>query len=195
MAYSSLSDAELWAYILNDDFRAFSALFDRYCLVLYKATQRYINNDDECEEVVHDLFLNIWNRKQVLVIEDFNRYLKAAIRYEVLSYIKKHKIKSTLFIDDISELDQRSEFNVADEKISYQELENQLTQHLRQLPKRCREIFILSRMEHLSNLEIAEKLGISKRSVENQITTALQFLRFHMKDIVTICFLIQLFKP
>ncbi len=184
MAYNSYSDHELWNLILKDDFRAFTALFDRHWPKLYKSAQRYIKNDDECEEIVHDLFLNIWKRKHFLIIEDFNKYFKAATRYQVYAFIEKQKNSHVILLETIGEGQEQYELNFADEKIAYHDLENQLNRHLNQLPKRCQEIFVLSRMNQLTNNEIARKLGISKRSVENQITAALQFIRFHMKDIV-----------
>lgn len=190
MAYNSFGDAELWNLILKDDYRAFTALFERYWPKLYKTSLHYIHDPEAAEEVVHDLFLNIWNRKAYLEIHDFNKYFKAAARYQVYAYIKKNRSVAVTYTD-LQEQNQSEQclFNTADEKITYRELEDQLNEHLKQLPERCQEIFILSRMDHLSNNEIAERLGISKRTVENQITRALQYIRYHFKDIA-LCILL-----
>jgi RNA polymerase sigma-70 factor (family 1) len=185
MANISLSDGELWNLIVKDNHHAFTMLFQRHWLRLYKTAQRYVKDDEAAEEIVHDLFLNIWKRREYLQINDFNKYFKAAARYQVYAYLKAQKAVSLEYRDDISEENIGHELNSGQEKISYQELEDQLAHHLNSLPERCQEIFSLSRTYHLNNNEIAEKLGISKRTVENQITRALQSIRFNMKDIVT----------
>ncbi len=184
MANCSLSDAELWNLIVKDDHKAFAAMFQRHWLRLYKTALQHVKDPEASEEIVHDLFLNIWNRRNFLVINDFDKYLKAATRYQVYAYIKKNKTVTIEYRESLSEELEGYEVNTADEKIAYEELEGQLVYHLRSLPERCREIFFLSRVQQLNNNEIAEKLGISKRTVENQITRALQCIRFNMKDIV-----------
>jgi RNA polymerase sigma-70 factor (family 1) len=193
MANCSLSDAELWTLIVQDDHHAFTMMFQRHWLRLYKTALQYVKDTEACEEIVHDLFLNIWKRRNFLIINDFDKYLKAAARYQVYAYIKKNKIAAVEYRESIAEEDELYELNTADEKIAYQELEGQLVQHLRTLPERCQEIFFLSRVQQLNNNEIAEKLGISKRTVENQITRALQCIRFNMKDIVFSFILFLLF--
>ena len=184
MANFSMSDAELWSLILKDDHHAFTILFKRHWLKLYRTSLRYIKDTEACEEVIHDLFLNIWRRKNYLTIINFESYFKAAARYQVYNYLKKHKAVALEFRENISDEDAGYELNSGYEEISYDDLENQLNQHLRSLPERCQEIFQLSRKHQLNNSEIAERLGISKRTVENQITCALQSIRFNMKDIV-----------
>ena len=184
MANFSMSDAELWRLILKDNHHAFTILFKRHWLRLYKASLRYIKDTEACEEVIHDLFLNIWRRRKYLTIINFESYLKAAARYQVYNYLKKHRAVALEFRENISDEDGGYELNSGHEEISYKDLEDQLSQHLRSLPERCQEIFYLSRKQQLNNNEIAERLGISKRTVENQITCALRCIRFNMKNIV-----------
>ena len=69
-------------------------------------------------------------------------------------------------------------------------MERSLTAYLGQLPARCREIFLLSRTQQLSNHEIADRLGISKRTVENQITAALQHLKLSLKHLMLLVLLL-----
>lgn len=195
MALSSLSDAELWILILNDDYRAFTALFHRHWLKMYNTALRYLHDEQASEEVVHDLFLNIWNRKRHLNISEFDKYFKAATRYQVYAYLKKHKDTSVVYLDTVVESYDVHDYNNADKTIAYKELETRLNKHLTMLPLRCKEIFLMSRMQHYTNFEIAEKLGINKRTVENQLTYALQSIRVNMKDILfSICILFALIR-
>src|SRR3546814_15198411 len=76
--------------------------------------------------------------------------------------------------------------NEGDERIRRSELESHVDQILPELPARCQEIFLLSRRDQLTNDEISDRLGISKRSVENQLTRALKHLRNHAKSL-TVC--------
>jgi RNA polymerase sigma-70 factor (family 1) len=186
MAKSTQSDAELWNAIRNDDYRAFTELFKRYWLILYKTATHYIKDNEAAEEIVHDLFVNIWKGRQTLQIEDFKSYLKLATRYEVFHQIKKRRASPLSYYEEVPENNNNTSVNSGYESIRSRELEIELEKHLVQLPDRCREIFLLSRREHLSNTEIAEKLGISKRSVENQITNALKYLRMNLKHLVVL---------
>jgi len=184
MSKVPLSDSDLWKEIVNDDYRAFMVLFERYWFVLYKTAGKYIKDQELCEEAVHDLFLNIWNRRKYLDIQDFNNYLKTSVRYQVYRILKKYKTSAITYVDEYPEELVLAHENAGDKKIQYNDLEKELEDCLKPLPKRTAEIFLLSRKDHLSNAEIAERLGISKRSVENQITNALKFLKTHYRYIV-----------
>jgi len=186
MTDSSLSDSELWELIVkNDDYRAFLVLFKRNWLALYKTAFYYVKDEAAAEEVVNDLFLNLWSRKNFLVILDLKKYFKAATRYQAFDYLQKQKGMRLVYSDHLEENGQYS-INKAQENFMFSDLEATLNQHLKLLPARCKEIFLLSRIQQLSNHEIAEKLGISKRTVENQITHALKCIRFNLKDIAVI---------
>ncbi|WPU92709.1 RNA polymerase sigma-70 factor [Mucilaginibacter sabulilitoris] len=193
MLKSPLSDDELWNAIRCDNELAFTALFDRYWVRLYKAAHRYLKDHEAAEEVVHDVFLNIWNRRHQLEIESFPNFLLTATRYQVYNRMRSAKSPIVLTASDV-ELNELLDHNIGEDHIKDQELQQELDQYLDQLPKRCQEIFYMSRINHLSNQEIAGKLGISKRTVENQITVALKHLRTcfkHMSTIIILGFIIR----
>ncbi len=189
MAISLLSDTDLWSLIVCDDYRAFTVLYQRHWLRLYRTAQKWIRDPAGCEEVVHDLFVTLWNRRQFLQIKDFGPYLKAALRYQVYAYLKKTKVYSILPWDELPAGPIPATMNEGHEKLLAADLEDQIHEQLQTLPRRCREVFLLSRHEHLSNAEIAERLRISKRTVENQLTAALKHLRFYLKDIAILVLL------
>ena len=184
MNMNSLSDEELWNLILKDDYRAFTLLFQRHWLRVYNTATNHFKDPEACEEIVQDLFLNIWNRRQHLTIRCFDSYLKAAARYQVYTYLKRIKPLHLEYQEFYSETTGHYELNRGLENILYLEMENELNEQLKLLPERCQEIFLLSRKEYLANCDIAERLGISKRSVENQIALALKHLRSHLKHLV-----------
>jgi RNA polymerase sigma-70 factor (ECF subfamily) len=98
----------------------------------------------------------------------------------------------TLVLNDL-EMDNLLDYNQGEHRIKNQELLQELDRYLEKLPKRCQEIFYMSRMDNLSNQEIAGRLGISKRTVENQITKALKHLRSCLKQLSTILCLWHIF--
>src|SRR3978361_2315180 len=130
MPLNSLSDADLWSLIVDDNYRAFTVLFNRYWFKLYKTTQKYIKDDIVCEEVVHDLFLNIWQRRHHLAINNFDHYLTASTRYQVYAVQKKNKQSLFLYKENLGEDGTHTELNLGQEKIQYLELEEMLNQQL-----------------------------------------------------------------
>ena len=177
------TDHVLWDSILNGDHNAFAVFFDRYWEQVYTTVYRYLRDEGASKEITHDIFLNIWLKRDHLRILSFSAYLRAAGRYHVYKYLKSAKAQPVTHPENLEAYSQHTSGNEGDENLRYRELENSVEEFLHTLPKRCREIFILSRRQHLTNDQIAGKLGISKRTVENQLTHALHHLRTLLKDI------------
>jgi RNA polymerase sigma-70 factor (ECF subfamily) len=183
------SDIRLWNAVRADDQQAFTWLFDKYWVGVYNTCYRHLKDKEICQEIVHDIFLSLWNRRHVLVIESFPAFLLTSTRYQIYT---RRKMKQLVFTGT-EELTVRGlTDNEADARIRQSELNDHLQQVLLQLPPRCQEIFRMSRFECLSNDEIAAKLDISKRTVENQLTLALRHLRVHLKDIATLLITIMI---
>jgi RNA polymerase sigma-70 factor (ECF subfamily) len=176
------TDSELWDAVRNDDESAFDTLFKRYWARLYKIAFQQLNDQESSLEIVHDVFLSLWNRRATLEIKTFPNFLLTAIRYQIYSRQKSARM-SVAYRAEFDEAEHLSEPNSGDVHIRELELQLELNQYLDQLPRRCHEIFRLSRIENLSNQEIADKLGVSKKSVENQLTIALKYLRVAYKNI------------
>ena len=180
-----LSDAELWENIRTDDMHAYNTLFERYWARLYKSAYNLTHDQETSKEIVHDIFLNIWKRRNELIIESFPQFLLTAIRYEYYNRNRAAKSPITL-VPDYERHDTRVLQNEGDLRLDYNDFEHTLKSHLRELPNRCQEIFLMSRLNNISNDEIADNLQISKRTVENQITYALKHLRAVLKCIFLI---------
>lgn len=184
MQENQLTDLELWEAISqNNDINAFNMLFERYWSKIFTTAFSYLRDKEACNEITHDIFLNIWLKRNQLHIESFAAYLRASARYHVYKHQKLIKNTLVQYTDNLECIDSNSCSNNFDEEIRHTELESRIKKYLNELPKRCSEIFILSRMEHLSNDEIASRLQISKRTVENQLTHALRHLRISLKDL------------
>lgn len=186
------TDAELWAAVRCNDEAAFQLLFERYWVRLYKTACRHIQDREFCEEMVHDIFVNIWERRAKIEIQSFPAFLNTVVRYQVHNY---YRTKRPMYVvsDAVAAEDIGTVYNDGANRVEELDLYAELNYYLQQLPKRCQEIFQMSRMDHLSNHEIAERLGISKRTVENQITYALKHLRVSMKHIAVMMLILNHF--
>lgn len=177
------SDDELWVAIKNNELKAFNIIFERYWSAVYSASFHYIKDAEVCSEITHDIFLNIWNRRQSLDIHSIKAYLTSSARYHVYKREKRVRSIDLKYVENYIGVHESSTQNNAEEHINCNELKTKINSYLEELPHRCREIFLLSREEHLSNDEIANRLSISKRTVENQITNALKHLRISLKHL------------
>ncbi|MCX2453732.1 RNA polymerase sigma-70 factor [Pedobacter sp. PLR] len=176
------SDQELWGEIQQENSKAFDLLFERYWERLYSTCYSYLKNEEACKEIVHNIFLDIWQKRETLEVISFNNYLTSAARYQVYKVIRKEKRNPIQLIEDYDQVPHLDWVrNQGEEKMRHEEIGRNLEEVLNTLPKRCKEIFVLSRIKNLSNEEIAGQLGISKRSVENQLTQALKVLRLALK--------------
>ena len=184
MKEEHLTDEELWFAIQeHDSSRAFAVLYNRYWRKVYYAAGHYLDNKAMARQIVHDVFVVLWEKRKTLQIQQFDAYLRVAAKYHVFSHLRTEKRSPVVYIEPSREWNGGHVQNDYEEKSGYNDLENQLRQVLTPLPRRCREIFWMSRIEQLSNSEIAGKLGISKRTVENQLTQALKFLKLFYKHI------------
>jgi RNA polymerase sigma-70 factor (ECF subfamily) len=185
------SDETLVEAMKQGDSEAFSCLFDRYWQKTYSIVFSISRDKEVCSEIVHDIFLNLWLRRDHLHIIFFKGYILASARYHVFRYMKKAKQNSLEYRDSLEHVNCVTT-NQGDLNIRYQELENKVERHLEVLPKRCKEIFRLSRMGQLSNDEIASRLDISKRTVENQLTHALRHLRVSIKHFLVLMLILEI---
>lgn len=181
MLKHSKTDIQLWHAVRGDDATAFNLLFDRYWVSLYKTAHYYLDDDEVCAEAVNDVFVSIWNRRKELEITSFPNFMQTSVRFQI--YKRRKAVKLEIVFKDELVVEGRHETNDGETRIRQTEIDNLLTGHLDQLPKRCQEIFELSRFDNLSNSEIAERLNISKRTVENQLALAVKHLKVCFKHI------------
>ncbi|RZJ76602.1 MAG: sigma-70 family RNA polymerase sigma factor [Flavobacterium sp.] len=176
MAKVTRSDEQLWEAIQENDNRAFAAFYERYWLLLYKAALHYLKDKSDAEEVVQEVFVNVWNRRKSLDIQNFQAYLTSATRYEVYRRIRIFKVNKGELNKDFSH-DMKVVYNAGLERLNLSDNWGILEKCLEELPKRCREIYYMSKMDQLSNTEISDRLSITNHTVENQLAIALKHLK------------------
>ncbi len=136
-----------------------------------------LGNSEAAEDVIHDVFINVWKKGESLAISSPKAYFNRAVVNASLNYLEKHK--NLLLIDPVV-LPEGSGVNTTDDAIALNELEGNLKKALDHLSPQRRVIFSLSLFESMSNSEIAKHLGITKKTVDNQLGTALKQLRDHL---------------
>lgn len=176
---SSLPDQEILTRIGNDDQEAFNELYHRYWQSLYQIAWNVLRDQEACMEVIQDVFVWLWDHRSTLRINSLPSYLRAAVKYKVTDILRSNKVREGCFVD-LDQLD-TLQLSTDDDPLELKELRGVIIQMSKKLPERARLIFELSRNEQLSNREIAHKLGISEKTVENQMTIALKKLRIVMK--------------
>ena len=179
------SDEILLNLMKEGDLNSFNTLFERYWKRLYATVFSVCSDNETSSEIVHDIFLNLWLRREKLQIENFKGYITASARYQIYRHLKS-KVKRSLEYREELEFINQVAVNDGENNIHYRELERKVEEELEELPKRCKEIFTLSRKEQLSNDEIAKRLDISKRTVENQLTHALRHLRLSIRHFIVL---------
>lgn len=141
--------------------------------MLSRYALRFLGNEAESEEVVQDVFVDVWQRRKRLTIShSIKAYLYQAVKHQCLNRLRKAVIP----FDEVTETDAVSPPKIESELFS-QELNIRLQHAIDHLPPRCQAIFRLSRYAGLSYKEIAEELGISVKTVEAQMGIALRRLR------------------
>ena len=150
------SDATLLNLIKAGDLDSFNILFERYWEKLFATVFSVCPDTEVCSEIVHYIFLNLWLKREKLQIEYFQGYITASARYQIYRHLKNIKRKSIEYREDL-DFGNLVAVNDGESNIRYRELEKKVEEELEELPSRCREIFTLSRMQQLSNDEIADR--------------------------------------
>jgi len=164
----------------------FKSNFKELC---YFAIQ-YVKDSDIAKDIVQEIFFGLWQKKESIDLSrSVKSYLTSAVRNKCLNYIRDHK----KFTDTILESEDqfiKSIYKPHDRLIE-EELKKKIKSSIDELPVKCREVFLLSRYENLKYLEIADRLHISVKTVETQMSKALQHLRIRLAEFIVI-FLILL---
>lgn len=179
------SDDILLHRMREDDVSAMKELYNNYWKLLYISSYNVLQNKELCEDIVQEVFIDIWNnRKKISIKTSVKAYLYACARYKVFAEIKKNNkmINVTYF----STLDHRFQKVTPESELIYNELTEQINTIIEKLPEKCRNVFRLSREEQMSHKEISQHLNISTKTVENHITKALQIIRTSKKSVLGI---------
>ena len=157
---------------------AFNTLFKEYSGRLYRFAYGYLKQEAEAEELVQEVFMIIWDKRANLKEELSFKSFLFTISFNI---IKKH-FRTKAYLSEFYKSEINSEPDMqTSHKVAYDSLYQFLTEIVNHLPKRRKEIFIKSRLEGLNIKEISNEMKISHKTVENQLTIALKFIREKLK--------------
>lgn len=180
--YSSYSDTELVGYLKGKFANAaFEELYKRYWKKLLIQALFKLSSEVEAEEVVQDVFTDLWERKETIEIRNsFHTYIASCVKYQILSRLARKK-KDRSFEQEIKK-SQSKDANDTEAWLDYETTRKQIEDTIKSLPEKCRLVFRLSREEGYSQKEIADELNISTKTVETHITKALKKIRSSFKQ-------------
>ena len=179
--------------LLQGDEATYERVYKQYFQSLYAYAYSIIEDDMQAEEIVQQLFLKIWEKKENIHIEtSLQAYLYKSVYFQSLNYIKHLKVRNEHQKHTVFQMKQ-SPAEQAGQQLDLKLLESRFRKALSDLPEQCRTVFQLSRFEELKYREIAEQLGISIKTVETQMGKALKLLRHELADyLVTILILLAI---
>lgn len=174
------TDKEIILLLKSNGEKAMEEIYSRYYNYLCHATYKILNDSVATEDIVQDVLMEIWKKKEALNITiSLKAYLRRASINKALNHLRGQKIK---FEDDDSYKETFIDSDDSLEKLEYSELSDVINKTIEALPEKCRIVFSMSRFESMSYQEIATSLEISIKTVENQISKALRILRAKVKS-------------
>ena len=169
----------------------FEVLFREYFSALCFFAKKYITDTDSCKEIVHSVFLKIWeNRNDFDWEKPAKSYLFTSVYNRSMNFIRDNKKFD--YSEDLSNNTLVENAGSFSDTMEIAELEGRIKTALRKLPEKCREVFELSRFGGKKYSEIAEHLNISVKTVETQMSKALKILKEELKDYLYILILFLL---
>jgi RNA polymerase sigma-70 factor, ECF subfamily len=165
----------LFARLAAGDEAAFDTIFRTWYAPLVRIATYLLHDGRIAEEVVQDVLLEVWRRRETLAFEqEPRRYLMRATRNRALNHVRHEAVAARAAVRDVSE---EAHAATAPAMVDAKELEVAIAQAVATLPDRCRAVFELSRRNNMSYAQIAEALDIAPKTVENQMGKALRMLR------------------
>ncbi|HKJ41072.1 MAG TPA: RNA polymerase sigma-70 factor [Sunxiuqinia sp.] len=174
------NEKELFNQLKQGDKIAFETIFNTYYASLCHYANRMLDDDEKAEEIVQDLFVNLWSKRKSLNVESsLKYYLFRSVRNLCLNQIQHFKIREK-YAKNVTE---NQDLTIQDDDYFIEvDLAKKIAESINSLPEKRRQIFKLSREEGLKYKEIAEKLNLSVKTVEAQMGLALKQLREKLKD-------------
>lgn len=175
-SYQKYDDAELVLLIKKGDIKAFNAIYYRYIPKVLSFLKGFYTTDYQSEEIVQEIFVSIWEKRERLDENlSFPAYVFKAARNRIYNSYRA-KVKQLAFNDSFHYQADKGR-NSTEEYISHKELQEHLDDLINELPPVQKKVFLMSRNNGLTNEEIAQRLNLSRRTVEHHIYRALKYFK------------------
>lgn len=190
---------ELFDMVKTGDQKALELLFSIYFARLNDFARNVVKDDVISQDIVQEVFVKVWEKREAIESINLEGFLFRLVRNRCIDYIKHLKVvqnrMNEIRLDSKYEELYRIDF-VGDEPyvMIEQELSQKIEKTIQSLPERCREVFILSRLDGLKNREIAEKLNINIKNVERHLARAMQSFRENFPDEIPLALIVLVIK-
>jgi RNA polymerase sigma-70 factor (family 1) len=172
--YVTYENTLLLELLSQSDEQAFMTIYHRYWQKIFTIAHNRLQNSQEAEDIVHDVFFSLWQNRQTQQIQQLENYLAVATKYKVLTRIKS-QLRERQYRESVDTgivVDMPIE-----NRLHYKRILMLVMTEVEKLPEKCRIIFQYSRNEGMSVKQIAKVMHISPKTVENQLNKALRHLR------------------
>lgn len=182
------TDHELCALLKLGDNDAYTIIYEKYWQSLFKTAYQRLKDKEQSQDIIQTVFSDLWRRREKVNIVSLSAYLYAAVRFQVFKKISR-KPACSPFLD---------EFEIllispvkADDALLERELLNLIRLWIEALPSKRKAIFLMYAEEELSTRQIAEKLGISQKTVQNQLNTTMINLRLRLNKVLFLTLIVS----
>jgi RNA polymerase sigma-70 factor (family 1) len=176
ISYTELTDVELTALLKQADHAAFTEIYKRYAMLFYHKVNKMLKDEDNSKDIIQELFIRLWDNPEKLQDNgNLSGFLYVSVRNLVLQLIRKGKVRND-YLNSIADFADEVSMDTLNE-LDERELSRVLQQEIDKLPAKMKQVFEMSRNQHLSHNEIATQLGISDQTVKKQVSNALKILR------------------
>lgn len=169
----------LFSRLRNGDELAYEEIYRSYSKLLLQAAYQKTKDKIVAEDLVQNIFISIWEKRESLMVKDARHYLLGCLKYSVINYIRAQVVENKYIA--FSQYTHTEEQEVYS-KIELNDLSGILEKGISSLPEKTQEIFRLSRFEHQSIKKISVGLKISEKAVEYHITRSLKFIKNYLKN-------------
>lgn len=174
------TDHELITALKEGNEKAFDELFRRHWNKAFEVAFGKVKSKALAEEIVQDIFMDLWNKRGSISIQSFTKYLFASVKYQALNKIRSQLVHQKYW-DYYKAFIPRAD-NATEKIVDFHDLLNTIEEHLDQLPKKTKAVFYMSRFEGKSLKEIAGILKLSEKSIEYHLSRSLKELRVYLRN-------------
>ena len=186
--YRSLTDNELLGLIQSGDKCAFEEIYERFNGLLYIYACKLVADKEDARDIVQEIFVYLWSNPNIKIKSQLSAYLYTAVRYRVFDWLDKNKSKSNYLLS-LENFAAKGDC-ITDDYIREKEFASIIEIEVSLLPPKMRQIFEMSRQQHLSQKEIAEILHLSDKTVKKQMSNALKVLRLKLTSFISIAIIL-----
>lgn len=176
--YSSYNEKELTDLLRSGDTFAFTEIYNRYWNKLTAVAYNYTRDKSSAKEIVQELFVGVWNRRETLHIQNLDAYLGTAAKFAVFKQVERERRRREIEAKE----HRQDDFSLDEQQIELKFLQEYISGLVEQLPEKCRLVFNYSRMQGMTIPEIANEMNIAEKTVEGHLTKGIKTLKLNLKD-------------